>query len=93
MSHSEKSLWAGIGDSGHTASAVSKQTEDVRAQLVLLLGQDHTLLVVLPTFRMHLPSSIKSFWKHPHEHKEGGVFMVILNLVNNEDAPAHSGRP
>lgn len=50
MSHSEKSLWAGIGDSGHTASTVRKQTEDIRAQFVLLLGQDHTLLVVLPTF-------------------------------------------
>ena len=43
--------------------------------------------------QFNLPSSIKSFWKHAHEHKEGGVSMVILNLVNNEDAPAHPGRP
>ena len=86
-------MWAGTGDSGHSASVVRKQTEDVRAQLVLSPGQDHTLLVVLPVFGVHLPSSVKSFWKHLHEHNQGGVSMVILNLVNNEDAPAHPGRP
>lgn len=73
---------AGTGYSGHTASAVRKQTKDAQTQLVFY--PDRTIpswWCYLHTFRMHLLSSNTSFWKQSHKPNQGYVSMVILNLV------------
>lgn len=38
--------------------------------------------VVLPIFSVSHPGSVKVFWKHPHQHIQPCVSMVIISPVN-----------
>lgn len=86
VQHGRQGMLTGAcsGCSHYYQSQEEESKMNVRTQPVFSWFESWTpvQMMILPTFRPSLPSSVKLFWNHPHRLIQWYILMLILKHLN-----------